>query len=501
MGYKSFLSRPYAHWISRNIHAWSRSAVADQDRILSQLIRQASNTRFGIDHNFGSIQDHRSFTEAVPLRDYEQLRPYIDSILVGEQDVLWPGCPKYLAKTSGTTSGVKYIPLTKASIPNHLRTATTAFMHYASQAKIESVMDGKVIFLSGSPEMDEKTGIPVGRLSGIVNHEVPAWIRSNQLPSYETNCIESWEEKLDAIIRETKDQDMRLISGIPPWVQMYFERLLDETGRSTIIELFPNLQMFMYGGVNYEPYRDTMEQLIGKRLHSLETYPASEGFIAFQDQVEHQGLLLNTRSGIFFEFVPVDQIHDEHPDRLGLRDVELNKDYALIINNNAGLWGYVIGDSIRFVHRDPYRIIVSGRIKHYISAFGEHVIGKEVEDSMLIACHHHGAQVVEYTVAPQVNPEDSLAPYHEWWIEFAQPPDDMQAFTGTLDQELCKQNIYYNDLIEGKVLRPLKTRILHADSFRKYMKSLGKLGGQNKVPRLSNDRKIVDKLQSMINYY
>ena len=498
MGYKSFISKPYCNFISRDIKQYSKNAVKDQKKILAHLVSKARNTQFGKDHQFSEITDHKTFAERIPLRDYEGLRPYVDMILQGNADVLWPGRPKYFAKTSGTTSGVKYIPLTSDSMPNHMRTATSAFLNYASRAGIEKVLDGKVLFLSGSPEMETKSNIPTGRLSGIVNHEIPAWLSSNKLPGYDINCIESWEEKLEAIVKDTKDKDMRLISGIPPWVQMYFERLIEVTGKKSVIEIFPNLQIFMYGGVNYEPYRDTIETLIGKRLPSLETYPASEGFIAFQDQVENEGLLLNTRSGIFFEFVPTDQIHNEHPDRLGLEEVELNKDYAIIINNNAGLWGYIIGDSVRFVSLDPYRIVVSGRIKHFISAFGEHVIGKEIEDSMLDACQKHKSKVVEYTVAPQVNPADGSTPYHEWFVEFAEEPNDLEAFQSDLDNALSTKNIYYQDLIEGKVLQPLKLRKMETDSFRKYMKSQGKLGGQNKVPRLSNDRKIADYLTPLI---
>lgn len=498
MGYKSVISKPYCNWIARDTAKWTANAVRDQDKIMKQLVKKARNTQFGKDHQFNSIVDHASFVANVPLRDYEDLHPYIDMILAGAKDVLWPGKPKYLAKTSGTTSGVKYIPITKDSIPNHMRTATSAFLNVASQSGMEDVLDGRVMFLSGSPEMETKANIPTGRLSGIVNHEVPAWVASNKLPSYEANCIEEWEDKLDAIIKETKDEDMRLIGGIPPWVQMYFEKLIEVTGKNTVMEIFPNLRIFVYGGVNYEPYRDTIEKLIGKRLPSLETYPASEGFIAFQDTLENEGLLLNTRSGIFYEFVPVDEIGKENPTRLGLRDVELHKDYAIIINNNAGLWGYIIGDSVQFVSLAPYRIVVSGRIKHFISAFGEHVIGKEIEDSMLAACAQYDAQVVEYTVAPQVNPANGGTPYHEWFVEFSQAPNDMNAFCVELDSQLSQKNIYYQDLIEGKVLKPLVLRDMKQDSFRTYMKSLGKLGGQNKVPRLSNDRKIAVAVEQYI---
>ncbi|MCB0631738.1 MAG: GH3 auxin-responsive promoter family protein, partial [Lewinella sp.] len=434
----------------------------------------------------------------VPVRDYEDIRPYIDRIKRGEADVLWKGFPAYFAKTSGTTSGVKYIPLTKDSLPNHFGSARNALFNYFARTGDGDWMDGKMIFLSGSPELEKTAGIPTGRLSGIVNHQVPSWLRTSQLPSYETNCIEAWEEKLDRIVAETINQDMRLISGIPPWVQMYYERLLEHSGKSTIKELFPNYGMFVYGGVNFEPYRDKLEELVGERISSVETYPASEGFIAFQDDPSIPDLLLNASSGIFFEFIPVDEIFNEHPTRLSLEQIEIGVNYAIIINNNAGLWGYNIGDTVTFTSKEPYRLLVTGRIKHYISAFGEHVIGKEVEEALLATTRQQNIKVVEFTVAPQVNPTDEQLPYHEWFIEFDQIPEDLPQFARLLDQEMVRQNIYYQDLIKGQILRPLIIRPMQRDAFRDYMKKQGKLGGQNKVPRLSNDRKIANALEELV---
>lgn len=499
MGIKSKLVMPAAKWTAGHIKKWSARAVADQDSIMQLLVNKARNTKFGRDHQFAQIRTYEDFKKHIPIRDYEGLRPYVEQIIEGESDVLWPGRPKYFAKTSGTTSGVKYIPLTKDSMPNHLNSAKSAMLNYLAESKDASVFDGKMIFISGSPELTSKGGIDTGRLSGIVNHEIPGWIKGNQLPSYETNCIDEWEEKLDRIVDETLEHDMRLISGIPPWVQMYYERILERTGKKTIKEVFPNLSLFMYGGVNFEPYRAQLERLIGERLPSVELYPASEGFIAYQVSQDDKGLLLNTKSGIFFEFIPVDEVHKENPIRLKLDQVQLDKDYAVIINNNAGLWGYSIGDSIRFVSLDPYKIIVSGRIKHYISAFGEHVIGKEVEEAILSVANREGVSIVEFTVAPQVNPPDGSTPYHEWFVEFDKAPVDLDAFATAVDLEMVSQNIYYEDLIAGNILQPLKMRSMGTDAFRRYMKDQGKLGGQNKVPRLSNDRKIADQLSPYVN--
>ena len=498
MKFKSSLIKPLAKYTARRIQRWSSNAVNAQEEILQELIKKGTQTAFGQDHQFEQIKDYPSFKTQVPIRDYEGLKPYVERIKKGEKSILWPGKPKYFAKTSGTTSGVKYIPLTKDSMPNHFGTARNALFNYYAQSGNGEWLDGKMIFLSGSPEMDQVGGILTGRLSGIVNHEVPAWLRTNQMPSYTTNCIEDWEEKLDQIVEETITQDMRLISGIPPWVQMYYERLLERSGKSTVLEIFPNYSVFVYGGVNYEPYRAKLEALVGGRIDSVETYPASEGFIAFQDQQNDNGLLLNVSSGLFFEFIPAEEIFAENPTRIYLKDVEIGVNYALIINSNAGLWGYNIGDTIQFVSTNPYRILVTGRIKHFISAFGEHVIGKEVEEALLSVAKARGIQIVEFTVAPQVNPPEGGTPYHEWFIEFGKIPDDLHQFAAEVDAAMIQQNIYYQDLIEGNILKPLVIRPMQANAFRNYMKGQGKLGGQNKVPRLANDRRVADSLEDFL---
>lgn len=497
MGFKSFFLRPWANQVSKQVVKWSANALKEQENIFTQIIQRGCDTQFGSDHDFVNIKSYEDFKQRVPIRDYEGLKTYFDRVVDGESSVLWPGRPSYFAKTSGTTSGVKYIPITSDSLPNHFGSARNALFHYFGQTGRGKWLDGKIIFLSGSPSLDDINGVPTGRLSGISNHLVPDWVKRSQMPSYETNCIDSWEEKLDKIVEETLHQKMTLISGIPPWVQMYYERLLDVSGKSTIKEIFPDFSMFVYGGVNYEPYRAKLEELVGGQVDSVEIYPASEGFLAFQDIPSERGMFLNVASGLFFEFIPVNELGNEHPTRLRLHDVQCGVNYLLILNTNAGLWGYNIGDTIEFVSTNPYRIIVTGRVKHYISAFGEHVIGKEVDVAMQLTCQALGARVVEFTVAPQVNPSEGGLPYHEWWIEFDEIPADLDRFAQFLDREMVKQNIYYDDLIHGSVLKPLVIRVLKRDSFRAYMKSEGKLGGQNKVPRLSNDRKIVSALENM----
>ncbi|WMN07499.1 GH3 auxin-responsive promoter family protein [Marivirga arenosa] len=494
MGIRAVLSKPLAALVVNQQQKWAQQPAMSQLKIFKEIIQKAKNTSFGKDHGFENIQNYEDFKKQVPIRDYEGLKPYVDKILEGHSDVLWPGKPAYFAKTSGTTSGTKYIPITKDSIPNHINSAKNALLNYVHETGKSQFLDGKLIFLSGAPTLTQKAGINTGRLSGIVNHHVPGYLRTNQMPSYETNCIEEWEEKLERIIDETIDQDMSLISGIPPWVQMYFDKIQARVNKP-IKDIFPNFEMFVYGGVNFEPYKNKLYESIGKKVDSIETYPASEGFIAYQDSQKENGLLLLLNSGIFFEFIPAEEYFDENPTRLMIDQVELDKNYALIINSNAGLWGYSIGDTVKFVSTNPYRVVVSGRIKHFISAFGEHVIGEEVEKAMkAVVSKYEGVKITEFTVAPQVTPNEGL-PLHEWYVEFDNPPIDLDVFAKELDDNLRKLNSYYDDLISGSILRPLKIKTLKKSSFINYMKSQGKLGGQNKVPRLSNDRKIADAME------
>lgn len=496
MGLKAALSKPFAAFIVAGINKWKRNAVKAQQDTMLQLVDQAKHTSFGKDHQFSSIKTYEDFKKQVPVRDYEGLKTYIDRVVAGEKDVLWKGKPAYFAKTSGTTSGAKYIPISKESMPEHLKAARNALLTYIHETGNADFVNGKMIFLQGSPVMAEKNGIKIGRLSGIVANLVPAYLQRNRLPSYVTNCIEDWEEKVSHIVDETIQQNMTLISGIPPWVQMYFDKLTEQSGGKQIKDIFPNFQLFVYGGVNYEPYRAKIEASIGRRVDAIETYPASEGFIAYQDSQQEKGLLLLANAGMFYEFIPADEYYNDNPTRLSLAEVELDTNYALILNTNAGLWGYSIGDTVKFVSKDPYRIVVTGRIKHFISAFGEHVIGEEVEHALLSVANAEGVGITEFTVAPQVVDPAGGLPYHEWFVEFSEAPKDMAAFSKKVDEALQKKNIYYFDLIEGKILQPLIIRSLQKDAFVNYMRAEGKLGGQNKVPRLSNDRKIADRLNN-----
>lgn len=492
MGLKSWLAIPLAKWVRKKVLKDSHNAIQHQKNILNQLVQQAQNTLYGKDHGFDQIADYAGFVLANPIHQYEDLIPYIDRVKAGERDVLWPGLPLYFAKTSGTTAGAKYIPISHESMPHHIAAARNALLCYIAISGNHHFVDGKMIFLQGSPALDYlKSGIAVGRLSGIVAHHVPQYLQKNRLPKYETNCIEDWETKVNTIAQETIPQDMRLISGIPSWVQMYFETLIQQSGKQNVKEIFPNFSLFVFGGVHYEPYRKRMETLLGGKIDTVETFPASEGFFAYQDDIHRDDLLLNTNAGIFYEFIEAAHYFDENPKRIPLWEVKTATQYALILSTNAGLWSYSIGDTIKFTSTHPYRIKVTGRIKHYTSAFGEHVIAEEVEKTMQLSMEKFNFSITEFHVAPQLDVSDEL-PYHEWFIEAEKQPDDLEGVRAFMDQCMTQQNIYYRDLIEGKVLQPLKITWVGKNAFQEAMKKNGKLGGQNKVPRLANHREFAD---------
>lgn len=495
MSVKSIAAKLFAQKIYKKTQAWATNPVASQQAVFRNLIKEAKQTEFGKDHNFAEIKTFEDFTKNVPIRDYEDLKNYVEKVVNGQENILWKGKPLYFAKTSGTTSGAKYIPLTKESMPYHIEAARNAILHYIHETGKADFVDGKMIFLQGSPILEEKHGIQFGRLSGIVAHFIPKYLQKNRMPSWETNCIEDWESKIDAIVDETINENMTVISGIPSWVQMYFERLHQKGGKN-IGEIFKNFNLFIYGGVNYEPYRAKFENLIGRKVDSIELFPASEGFFAYQDSQKEKGMLLLLSAGIFYEFVKSEEFYSDKPRRYTIGEVELGVNYVLIISTNAGLWGYNIGDTVQFTSLKPYRIIVSGRIKHFISAFGEHVIAKEVESALQEAVEGTTARVNEFTVAPQITPASGL-PYHEWFIEFENEPDDIVAFAEAIDNAMRKQNMYYDDLIVGNILQKVVITKVTKNGFQDYMKSIGKLGGQNKIPRLSDNRNIVDSLSKV----
>ncbi len=498
MGIKAALSKPFAAYLHQRQQVWWQHPAQTQQKVFERLLLKGAKTAFGRDHCFNDICTYAEYTQAVPVRDYEGLAPYLAKVKKGEPNILWPGKPLYFAKTSGTTSGTKYIPITADSISNHINGARDALLAYIHETGNAKFIDDKLIFLSGSPELEEVGGIKTGRLSGIVNHHVPAYLRRNQLPSYQTNCIEDWEEKLEAIISETLGQRLTLISGIPPWVQMYFDKITTKTGKK-IKDVFPDFSLFVYGGVNFEPYRAKLFESIGRPIDSVELFPASEGFFAYQNQQEDPGLLLLLDAGIFYEFIPAEDYYKPTPRRLRIEEVTTGVNYALVVSSNAGLWSYSIGDTVKFTSTNPHKLVVSGRIKHFISAFGEHVIGEEVEKALRQTMPlFREVEVIEFTVAPYVS-QTAGKSYHEWLVAFARPPHDLAGFQKELDMQMRKLNVYYDDLILGNILAPLKLTVLPPNAFQHYMKAQGKLGGQNKVPRLSNDRVIAEALLKITN--
>ena len=392
------------------------NAAQIQINTLKNLINKAKKTKFGIEHQFHKINSVEEYIDKVPVRDYEDIKKYIDEIKKGTKDILWPGKPKYLAKTSGTTSGVKHIPITNESMPNHILSSRNALLFYIYETGDTSFLNGKTIFLQGSPVLDEINGILIGRLSGIVAHHIPSYLRKNNLPSIKTNSIEDWEEKVNEICKETINENMTTIGGIPSWVQMYFETLLKKSNNKNIGQVFKNLKLYIYGGVNFSPYEKIFKKLLGKKINTIEYYPASEGFFAYQNSQKDKSLLLEYSSAIFYEFIKTNEFESKNYTRYNLTNVEVGVNYILVVTSNAGLWAYNTGDTVKFTSLNPPKILVTGRFKHFISAFGEHVISEEVEQSISELCHEKNINVREFTVAPLINPEKGL-PHHEWCVK------------------------------------------------------------------------------------
>ena len=491
---KKIFAKIFAFFVVSKIKKSYPNAAQIQIKTLQNLIKKAKKTKFGIEHQFHKINSVEEYIDKVPIRDYEEIKSYIDEIKKGTDDVLWPGKPKYLAKTSGTTSGTKHIPITNESMPKHILSSRNALLFYIYETGDTSFLNGKTIFLQGSPVLDEINGILIGRLSGIVAHHIPSYLRKNNLPSMKTNSIEDWEEKVNEICKETINENMTTIGGIPSWVQMYLETILKKSNKKTIGQVFKNLKLYIYGGVNFSPYEKIFIKLLGKKINTIEYYPASEGFFAYQNSQKDKSLLLQYNSGIFYEFIKTNEFESKKYTRYNLTNVEVGVNYILAVTSNAGLWAYNTGDTVKFTSLNPPKILVTGRFKHFISAFGEHVISEEVEQSISELCNEKNIEVSEFTVAPLISPEKGL-PHHEWWIEFSSSNFDCDMISDLLDKKMQEKNIYYKDLIMGKVLKRLEVIEVEKGGFNLYMKSIGKFGGQNKVPKLCNSREYVEGLK------
>lgn len=485
---KEWIARWLAARRGKQLNKELNHPIIYQKKWFKTLLERGKFTQYGKRYRFDTIRSVLDYQERVPVVEYEDIVGEIERMKKGAVSVLWPGCPVYFAKTSGTTAGAKYIPVSKESVPYFIQGAKDVLYFYIYRTGDASFLNGKMIFLSGSPALDKtEGGIPVGRLSGISQHFVPWYLQRNRLPSYKTNCIEDWEEKVERILDEVIPADLRLISGIPPWVQMFFERLHARTGKKPI-EVWPHLRLYIHGGVDFEPYRPIMENYFNGKVTMLETYPASEGFFAVDDG---NGLVLMPNYGIFYEFIPLEHYQKGFPDKVvTLEEVELNQPYALVLTTNAGLWRYAIGDVIKFTSTSPYRIKVVGRVRHFISAFGEHVIEEEVIQAIQTAQKFAGGNVKEFTVAPWI--DEKGASYHQWFVEFESLPQNWSLFEQILDETLQKLNPYYEDLRKGEILTRARVIPLKKDAPRAYMKHVGKLGGQNKFPHLKNDRTIAD---------
>ena len=376
-------------------------------------------------------------------------------------------------------------------MPHHIKSSRNALLFYINKTGKTDFLNGKTIFIQGSPVLESINGIKTGRLSGIVAHYVSSYLRSNNMPSWETNCIEDWEQKVDSICEETLNENMTVIGGIPSWVQMYFEKLITKSGNKNLSEIFQNFSLFIFGGVNYEPYKKNFNKLIGKKIDSIEYFPASEGFFAYQNEQDDKALLLQYDSGIFYEFIKLKEFESNKAVRHDLSTVETGVNYVMIVSTNAGLWAYNTGDTIVFTSLVPPKILVTGRYKHFISAFGEHVIASEVEQSLAETSNFFNVIISEFTVAPKLENAGNL-PCHEWCIEVEKGDFNMEEFSKSLNSAVCNKNIYYRDLIEGKVLKELEIVVVKKGAFKNYMKAKGKLGGQNKIPRLSNNRELIE---------
>lgn len=480
MSLKAILFLKFSQWKIKKEYETHRNASFYQTKFLHQILAKNQNTLFGKEYYFGQIADYSQYQKRIPIRSYEEFLPYIEKVKLGEKQVLTTSDPAYLLMTSGTTAGSKYIPITKTGIKHQIDAALKVLCFQAVNSGSAEFMDSKMIFLQGSPALDYSLNIPTGRLSGVVYHHVPKFFQRNKLPSYEANIIEDWQTKLDAIVDETYREDISILGGIPPWCLQYFEKLLEKSNSINLKSLFPNLAMYIHGGLDFSNYKDKVSKLLGENVSCLQTFPASEGFFALQDRMESDDMLLLLNQGVFYEFRT---FGDNANNVLTINDVSLHKRYELIITNNSGLYRYAMGDLIEFTYLRPYRIKVVGRTSQFISAFGEHVIAYEVEKAMERASASLELKIEDYYVSADVEQKQYI-----WQVEFANSIDKARIieFQNRLDVELAILNKYYHHLIAGKIINSCAIHEVDAGFFSRHREKLGKLGGQNKVVRLGN---------------
>ena len=486
----------------RRLERLWRDPVAAQERALARLIATAQDTEFGLVHGFRSIRSAAEYQARVPVRDYSRIRPWLERAAAGEEAVLWPGRCRDWVKTSGTTAGDKLIPVTPEAFTAHRRGGWDALLRAAELVGGRALMGGPMLFLGGSTVVRPlPRGGRVGDLSGLVASRVPWGFRGRYSPGAACAAIPDWEERLEAIAARACGQDIRLLSGMPSWLIILFERIARHSERSGrrlrgIQQLWPNLRVLVHGGVAFAPYAGVFEEWLGPRVARVEVYPASEGFVAVQTE-SAGGLTLMLDYGIFYEFVPVEDLGLEKPRRHTVADVELGRPYAVVMSTPAGLWSYVLGDTVRFTARDPLRLVITGRTRHYVNAFGENVIVEEVERALVRACRRTEAEVVEFTVAPRFPSGAEPRGGHEWLVEFRIPPAEPEDFARILDEALAALNTDYRTKRSGSVgmVAPSVTA-LPPGSFHRWMHRAGRLGDQHKVARVTNDRTLADALRT-----
>lgn len=484
------------------IQLYREHPIEIQNESLFSLLNSAKRTEWGKNHSFSEISSIKEFQQAVPLQTYNDVKPYINRLREGEKDLLWPGEVKWFAKSSGTTSDKsKFIPVTKDALEDcHLLGPRDVFALYIRNYPETKVLFGKTLILGGSHRINNLSNNSYyGDLSAILIENVPFWTDFIRIPPAEIALIEEFEEKIEKIIETTLDQNVTSFAGVPSWYLVLMKRVLEKTGKNNILEVWPNLEVFSHGGVNFEPYREQYKKLIpSENMHYMETYNASEGFFGIQDNPHRDDMLLMLDYGVFYEFIPMKDWGKENPRVLPLEEVELNENYAMVISTNAGLWRYIIGDTVKFTCKYPFKFKITGRTKHFINAFGEEVIIDNAENALKIACNHTGAIVNEYTAGP-VFMDDNQKGAHQWIIEFEKEPDELEHFINVLDNSLQTLNSDYEaKRHKNMTLERLHLNVAPPGTFYRWMKNRGKVGGQNKIPRLSNDRRYLDGLLKLI---
>jgi len=479
---------------------WKNNPIAAQRHVLQHLITAAQYTEFGKKYNFTRLFTVKEFKAKVPIQDYESLKPYINRMMEGEENVLWNEPVNWFAKSSGTTNDKsKYIPISNESLQNnHYKANKDVLTNYYNNFPGSDLLTGKGLVVGGSHQISKVSDdIQYGDLSAVLMQNSPFWGQWLRTPELSIALLDEWENKIEKLAQTTSNENVTSLAGVPTWTLILLKRILEIKNKQTIAEVWPNLELYINGGVSFVPYREQFEKIIGKPINYLEVYNASEGFFAAQEHPEDEGMTLYTEHGIFYEFMPVEEYGKEKPQTVGLKEVQLNKNYALVISTTGGLWRYLVGDTVQFTSLNPYQLKVSGRLKHYINTFGEEVIVDNSDHAIAQACARTGSVVNDYTAAPVYFSEGRNG-CHEWLIEFDQPPSDLEQFTYELDSALKSANSDYEAKRYNSIALSLpKVHILPKGIFASWLQSKGKIGGQHKVPRLSNDRKIIEEILAM----